>query len=471
MREGDFELPEYVRLGEIFQDRYRLESVLGRGAVGVVVGARHLLLDRPVAIKFMLGASSQQPDSIARFVQEARSAARLKSPSVVRVFDVAVLDNGVPYIVMERLEGTDLGAMLRRSGPVGVQRGVDYVLQACEAIAEAHDAGIVHRDLKPANLFLVDRSGLDPIIKVLDFGIAKSSPTLTPTTVDLAQGDVVVRMTLPRSIMGSPLYMSPEQMESSGDVDARTDIWALGVTLFELVTGNVPFAGTTIVQVYSQMLGKEAKWLDQLPRDAPPRLRVAIEKCLRRDRTERHANVRELAAALAPLRVSRPLEATQPSPMPSFVADPITEPRRRRQGARTGAAALLLVIAAALPVVFALHKWRGVGTRAVADSHEAARTGMPAPSSQTPPQGVSVQMAMAPPLEALDPIPMNAPAASHPPIGPLVGPSVASASSASRADAGARAVVASRTFAPPVPSTDGSSVPAFNIDDMLRRRE
>lgn len=286
MREGDFELPEYVRLGELFQDRYRLDTVLGRGAVGVVVGARHLLLDRPVAIKFMLGAASEQPESIARFVQEARSAARLKSAHVVKVFDVAVLDSGVPYIVMEYLEGTDLAAVLRRSGPVGVERAVDYILQACEAIAEAHDAGIVHRDVKPANLFLVARPDGDPAIKVLDFGIAKSSPTLAPTTLDLATADAIVRMTLPRSIMGSPLYMSPEQMESSGDVDARTDIWALGVTLFELVTGRVPFSGTSIVQVYSQMLAKETAWLEHLPADTPRELRSIIGRCLRRDRSD-----------------------------------------------------------------------------------------------------------------------------------------------------------------------------------------
>jgi serine/threonine-protein kinase len=471
MREGDFELPEYVRLGDIFQDRYRLETVLGRGAVGVVVGAQHLLLDRPVAIKFMLGASSEQPDSVARFVQEARSAARLKSANVVRIFDVAVLDNGVPYIVMERLEGTDLAALLRRSGPVGVQRGVQYVLEACEAISEAHDAGIVHRDLKPANLFLVERPGMQPAIKVLDFGIAKSSPTLAPTTLDLSQGDVVVRMTLPRSIMGSPLYMSPEQMESSGDVDSRTDIWALGVTLFELVTGNVPFAGTTIVQVYSQMLGKEAKWLDKLPADAPPYLARAIEKCLRRDRTERHASVRELARALAPLVVPPPLEHTQPSPSPSFAAGPIPRVRPPRRRATPVIAGLALATAVAMAWVLSQRRPMDRASAETA-SPQMVRAEVAAEPRRAPAPSGDVQAARTPPVEALDPIPMRVPAGPRPPpAGSAVGPSVSALSQGGHTDSGAHAVAIPRAPAAPVPPTDGSSLPAFNVDDMLRRRE
>jgi serine/threonine-protein kinase len=470
MREGDFELPEYVRLGEIFQDRYRLESVLGRGAVGVVVGARHLLLDRPVAIKFMLGAASEQPDSLARFVQEARSAARLKSAHVVRVFDVAVLDNGVPYIVMEHLEGTDLAAVLRRSGPVGVQCAVDYILQACEAIAEAHDAGIVHRDLKPANLFLVERADREPSIKVLDFGIAKSSPTLAPTTLDLDQGEVVVRMTLPRSIMGSPLYMSPEQMESSGDVDSRTDVWALGVTLFELVTGKVPFTGTTIVQVYSQTLVRETAWLKQLPEDAPLDLRNAIARCLRRDRTERHASVRDLSRALAPLGSHKGLERTQPSPTPSFVPAPLPVHRSRRRGALVTLVAVAIAVIVAVPLMV-LRRSYSARPGVVEGTRQVVSTGTGERLTQENGRGVDRQLAMTPPVEALDPIALVPPATpSPPPPPPAVSPPGPSQGLSAHVDSRARPAAPR----PPIPSSFPSDSPSparFDVDEMLKRRE
>jgi serine/threonine-protein kinase len=484
MRQGDFELPEYVRLGEIFQDRYRLESVLGRGAVGVVIGARHLLLDRPVAIKFMLGAASEQPDSIARFVQEARSAARLKSPHVVRVFDVAVLDSGVPYIVMERLEGTDLAAVLRNSGSVGVQRGVDYVLQACEAVAEAHDAGIVHRDLKPANLFLVERTGHESAIKVLDFGIAKSSPTLSPTTLDLEEGEGVVRMTLPRSIMGSPLYMSPEQMESSGDVDARTDIWALGVTLFELVTGKVPFTGTTIVQVYSQMLARETAWLKQMPQDAPPELRYAIGRCLRRNRSERHASVRDLVRALAPLASRKPLDRTQPSPTPSFTRFPNPVVRRWTSGVGAMLGIAVLALALAVPLVVTSRSNWGrpvvvVAASEVADNKEArpghgSDPGVARPPAATSPEEFFPPVALVPArIDEGDasPPPSSSPPVERPEPPPPTGRSPGSAQGASsHADSGARTSPPGPSV-PASPPPDASSLPKFNVEEMLKARE
>ena len=485
MRQGDFELPEYVRLGEIFQDRYRLESVLGRGAVGVVVGARHLLLDRPVAIKFMLGAASEQPDSMARFVQEARSAARLKSPHVVRVFDVAVLDSGVPYIVMERLEGTDLAAVLRNSGAVGVQRGVDYVLQACEAIAEAHDAGIVHRDLKPANLFLVERAGHESAIKVLDFGIAKSSPTLAPTTLDLEQGEVVVRMTLPRSIMGSPLYMSPEQMESSGDVDARTDIWALGVTLFELVTGKVPFAGTTIVQVYSQMLARETAWLKLMPQDAPSELRYAIGRCLRRDRSERHDSVRDLVRALAPLASRKPLDRTQPSPTLSFtpVPVPVVHRGRIRTMAMLGVSAVAIALAVSV-VVMSRANWRRpvvvVSAPEVAAPDKDVRPGQLREPGVARPAAATSTDEFLPSVELVPTrldvggasrLPSSSPPVDRPePSSPAGRSSGLAQGVSSHVDSGGR-TSSPRPLVLASPPPDASSLPKFNVEEMLKARE
>jgi serine/threonine-protein kinase len=468
MREGDFELPDCVRLGEVFQDRYRLESVLGRGAVGVVVGARHLLLDLPVAIKFMLGAGAERSESVARFVQEARSAARLKSPKVVRVFDVAVLDSGIPYIVMERLEGTDLAATLRRSGPLSIRRSVDLILEACDAIAEAHDAGIVHRDLKPANLFLMEQAGREPSIKVLDFGIAKSAASLAPTTLDLAKGEAVARMTLPKSIMGSPLYMSPEQMESSADVDARTDIWALGVTLFELVTGDVPFGGTSIVQVYSQILARQTAWIKHLPRDAPASLQQVIGKCLRRDPSERYSDVRELAAALASLGSYRPLERTQ-------VSATSLSARATRSGSRPGRRTLAMVgtglSVLGLLVALAIG-WRtreapsraGVLPSVEMGSATSISTQASGPVSDVGTGGNGI-------IEALNPIRMK------PPDAPLAPRSVLSSSppliprnTVDRPDSGGRMAVTK----PPAASGDASADASrenFDIDEMLKARE
>jgi serine/threonine-protein kinase len=447
-----------------------LDTVLGRGAVGVVVGARHLLLDRPVAIKFMLGAASEQPESIARFVQEARSAARLKSAHVVKVFDVAVLDSGVPYIVMEYLEGTDLAAVLRRSGPVGVERAVDYILQACEAIAEAHDAGIVHRDVKPANLFLAARADGDPAIKVLDFGIAKSSPTLAPTTLDLATADAIVRMTLPRSIMGSPLYMSPEQMESSGDVDARTDIWALGVTLFELVTGRVPFSGTSIVQVYSQMLAKETAWLEHLPADTPRELRSIIGRCLRRDRSDRYTTVRELSRSLALVAPSAPLDRTQISPTPALAPDPVSPPRSRRLGAGSMVGIVALGVGVAVTgLVVSRRAFPTLPARSGVHSLETAVSPVPHDDRHA-----DSLLAASPPVEVLDPIALVPPPATERP-----GPSLPAAiprgrpppGSSTRLDARATVPTTGPTSSASSVASDASTSAGFNVDEMLKARE
>jgi eukaryotic-like serine/threonine-protein kinase len=303
MQGGEPQLPDGVRPGQVFAGKYRVDAILGSGAMGVVVAAHHLLLDRPVAIKF-LHAASERPDSMTRFLREARSAGGLRSEHVARVLDVDVHEGDgpgivVPYIVMERLVGSDLAALLRARGVLGVEEAVDHVLEACEAIAEAHRRGIVHRDLKPANLFLARRDGAKPLIKVLDFGIAKRA-TLVPQTIDLHGSPPPTAITHEKAILGSPFYMSPEQMESSGEVDARTDIWALGVTLFELVTGKPPFMGTSLVQVYARITAQgEPAWQRQ-GATLSPGLVAVIEKCLKADRRERYASVGELAAALAP---------------------------------------------------------------------------------------------------------------------------------------------------------------------------
>jgi serine/threonine protein kinase len=299
MQGGEPQLPDGVTIGEIVADRYRIDAIIGWGAMGIVVAAHDQRLDIPVAIKFLLAAASDRARAIPRFVLEARAAARLQSEHVARVSDVAVHEATVPYIVMERLIGVDLAKLLETRGPIAAETAVDHILEACEAIAEAHRIDIIHRDLKPSNLFLAQRRGAGSRIKVLDFGIAKNT-RLVAETIDAERSLSDAALTGQKAILGSPLYMSPEQMESSGEVDARTDIWALGVTLFELVTGKPPYTGTSLVQVYSRMTARgEPAWRSQTDH-FPPGLPEVIEKCLKADRTARYGTVSELAAALAP---------------------------------------------------------------------------------------------------------------------------------------------------------------------------
>jgi serine/threonine-protein kinase len=280
-----------LREGDVLAGKYRIDRVLGAGGMGVVVAAHHLGLDTRVAIKLLLPAMLEQTDVVARFAREARAAAKIKSEHVARVFDVGALEDGSPYLVMEFLDGVDLQKWLQREGPLAVDQAVDFVLQACEAVAEAHSLGIVHRDLKPANLFCVMRSNV-PTIKVLDFGISK----MTGITGQSGQ----LAMTRTAALMGTPLYMSPEQMDSARDVDGRSDIWSLGVILFELVSGQVPFAGATLPEVCVKIATRPPPLICTIKPEVPEGIQAAILKCLEKERAQRFATVAELAAAIAP---------------------------------------------------------------------------------------------------------------------------------------------------------------------------
>jgi serine/threonine-protein kinase len=277
-----------VNEGDVIAGKYRIDRVLGAGGMGVVVAATHLQLGDRVALKFLLPAGVAHAESLDRFMREARAAARIKSEHVARVFDVGKLDDGAPYYVMELLEGSDLSQALTERGPLPIQEAVDYVLQACEATAHAHALGIIHRDLKPANLFVV-RSGGRDTVKVLDFGISKVTNAGGPGS-----------MTSTSAMLGSPLYMSPEQMTSSKDVDPRSDLWSLGVILFELLTGQVPFSGETLPQVVLSVMQQTAPSPSSIRPEIPPELDAVVKKALSKTRDERYADVAHFAVALAP---------------------------------------------------------------------------------------------------------------------------------------------------------------------------
>jgi eukaryotic-like serine/threonine-protein kinase len=283
--------------GQVLAGKYRVERVLGRGGMGVVVAAHHIGLDEKVAIKFLLPEMLENPEAVSRFAREAKNAIKIKGEHMTRVLDVGTLDNGAPYMVMEYLEGGDLAGWLQQRGPLPFEEAVDFVLQAGEAIAVAHSLGIVHRDLKPANLFCVRGADGRLCIKVLDFGISK--------VTRLGGSPSEMAMTSTAALMGSPFYMSPEQLEASHAVDHRTDLWALGVILHELVTGKVPFPGETVPEVSIKVHSRPPPLLREIRPDAPDGLQAVILRCLEKDRERRYGNVGELALALLPLGSKR----------------------------------------------------------------------------------------------------------------------------------------------------------------------
>jgi serine/threonine-protein kinase len=281
--------------GQVLAGKYRVERVLGMGGMGVVVAAQHLQLDDRVAIKFLLPGALANQETVARFAREARAAVKIKSEHIARVIDVGTLANGAPYMVMEYLEGSDLAAWLKQMGVLSIDMAVEFILQACEAIAEAHALGIVHRDLKPANLFVIRRPDGTLMVKVLDFGISKTTGVGGPSA----------EMTHTSAVMGSPLYMSSEQLRASKTADSRSDVWALGVILFELVTGRLPFAAESLPELIHQIMNEEPLRVRAFLPDAPVAFERAISKCLEKDREKRHQSVGALSVALLPFGTRR----------------------------------------------------------------------------------------------------------------------------------------------------------------------
>ncbi len=290
--------PPQLHTGDVVVGKYRVDRVLGAGGMGMVVAATHDQLGQKVALKFLLPTVAARPDLVERFLREARAAVRIQSEHVARVFDVGT-HGASPFMVMEYLEGSDLAEVIASRGPLAIREAVGYLLEACDAVAEAHSLGIVHRDLKPANLYLANRPSGRPVVKVLDFGISKSPVT-----------DKEAAITNATAIMGSPSYMSPEQMVAAASVDVRSDIWSLGVVLYEMLAKRVPFLAESMPELVGIILQGTFPPLAAMRPDlagdpALAEMQAIIDRCLQKDRAHRFQNVGELARALVPFGPSR----------------------------------------------------------------------------------------------------------------------------------------------------------------------
>ncbi|MBX3126019.1 MAG: serine/threonine protein kinase [Polyangiaceae bacterium] len=279
--------------GEILGGKYRVEQLVGSGGMGAVVTAIQLDLGRRVALKIMPPRAAEHPPAVERFLREARAASAIQSDHVVRVFEVARTERGIPFLVMEYLPGVTLDQVIRSRGALTPAEAIEYVLQTCLALSECHAIGIVHRDLKPENIMVLQRPGQVGVVKVLDFGISKSdwlsldssfTPNLTSTT----------------DVFGTPTHMSPEQVRSSKSVDHRADIWALGVVLYEALTGAPPFMAETLPALSAMIVSEEPVAPSVRRPDLPRALSDVVLACLAKRPSDRPQSVAELAERLAP---------------------------------------------------------------------------------------------------------------------------------------------------------------------------
>jgi eukaryotic-like serine/threonine-protein kinase len=274
--------------GTVIGSRFRVESELGRGGMGVVLRGRDEA-NRPVAIKVLLPEAVEHPEAVPRFMNEARAARELTSEHAVRVLDCGTLDTGLPFMVMELLEGQDLATQLEKGGPFSVTDACDAVIDACDALAEAHERGMVHRDLKPANLFAARGPDGRVRVKVLDFGVSKVAAQIRQ-----------MALTSTGTALGTPYYMAPEQLKSAKGVDGRADVWSLGVVLYELLTGTLPFEGKSFGMLFMQIVSEDPKPISAIKPEIPQGLSEIVQRCMKKNREDRFPDLAALVQALAP---------------------------------------------------------------------------------------------------------------------------------------------------------------------------
>jgi serine/threonine-protein kinase len=424
--EARSQFPEGLSPGEVLEGKYLLEEVAGRGGMGVVLAAQHLQLGQRVAIKLMLIkdlTDAELAEARVRFLREAQAAARLASDHVVRIHDVGTLASGAPFMVMELLQGLDLGQTIDRSGPLPIELAVGYLIQVCDAVGEAHARGIVHRDLKPSNVFVARRNDGRASLKVLDFGISKAMPS---------EGKPLEEsLTSTRSVIGSPHYMSPEQIRDPKRVDARTDIWALGAILYECLLGDPAFDADTMPAICAAIAADTPGPLRERRPDVPEALDRIVMRCLEKEPSKRFQSVYELVDALLPFAagperlpdpiVVLPRVAANSLSSMEVASAPTVVLRSRRPEAPSAPPArpvpmprLLVYAALALAATLGLAFWLGYFTPA---RPEPAR---PPPAAKVAsPEPVEPTAAVARPPSIAEPV---APKAAEPTPGPAKRP-------------------------------------------------
>lgn len=385
-------------VGRMLDGRYLIRKLIGKGGMGAVYEADHVGLDKQVAIKVILDRYTEDGEAVSRFHREARTASRIGHENIVDVTDIAEVD-GRHFIVMEYLRGRDLAAELRESGPMSPRRAVEIVSQVLAGLAAAHDAGVLHRDMKPENVFLCDNRSRPDFVKIMDFGISKF----------ISAHDSNVRLTGTGKVVGTPLYMAPEQARGDDDIDHRVDIYAVGVMLFELLAGRPPFQASSYLGVLTQHLHERPPSLTSMRAGIPERLTAAVERALEKEPERRFTSARELAAAIgdshqmpaAPAPVSGPMAAAPSTDARYAPTISASQARRAAGGSRLMIWLLCAAVLGAGALVAGLLA-RGGGDdpepRAVAapaDAAVAADAGAPLPIAT--PLAATLEIASDPP--------------------------------------------------------------------------
>ncbi len=320
------DVPSDPLLDRVFDEKYRLNERLGGGGMGTVYRATHLLIDRPVAIKVLSQRFVGDETAQQRFRREARAAGRMQHPNAVSVTDFGATADGYLYIVMELLEGQTLREVLMREGPLDTARAVSIMLQTCAAVAAAHDAGLIHRDLKPANIFIAHRPDTAAVVKVLDFGVAKFA-------VEEQADEDYQTLTQVGALIGTPRYMSPEQCSGSGPVTPASDVYSLGIILYEMLSGAPPFSAETPLAIVFRQVSEPPP---PLPVSVPEKLRAIVERALAKDPTKRFASAEEFSQELWTAAEALGLEH------PGSKATPLTLKALRDSGAESPSGSLVI---------------------------------------------------------------------------------------------------------------------------------